>query len=457
MGLKIEFDRGTLLFKGVMAELDLGALPGVQWDPRVECYRAPARCYASIRAQLDADGVPVDDVVLMPFARLDLQPPTLRPYQAAAIDAWRLAGGRGLICLPTGSGKTYVAVSAIAERGKNALCIVPTRILLEQWRGVLASSMQLEIGCYGDGVREVRPVTVATFESAWRHMHELGNRFDLLVVDEAHHFGAGSRDEALEMSTAAWRLGLTATPPEGLAASTLETLIGPIVFRLSIADLAGKYLSTLEIIELRLDLTIAEREEYEGAWGAFTAVSAHFRELAPGAPWSDFVRWAARSSPGREALAAWHRARRILSLTEAKRKTLGSLLERHRHSRVLVFTADTDAAYRIAQEYLIMPITADIKAPERTEMIAAFQQGRIRALVSARVLNEGFDVPAADVGIVLGGALGEREHVQRVGRLLRPARGKQAVVYELVTRGTAEVSQAKRKRRGLETGRADPL
>jgi superfamily II DNA or RNA helicase len=116
---------------------------------------------------------------------------------------------------------------------------------------------------------------------------------------------------------------------------------------------------------------------------------------------------------------------------------------------VLVFTSDKAAAYRIAHEHLIMPITADIRRREREEMMAAFREGRIRALVSARVLNEGFDVPAADVGIVVGGGLGEREHTQRVGRLLRPADGKHAVIYELVTRGTIEIPQARKRKRGL--------
>ena len=283
-------------------------------------------------------------------------------------------------------------------------------------------------------------------------MHKLGNRFDLLIVDEAHHFGRGLQDEALEMSTAACRLGLTATPPSGETAESLAELVGPLVYRLSIADLTGTYLAGFEIVDFRLELTEDERAAYEAAWGLFSAASEQFRRLAPGASWSDFLRWAARTPGGRGAVAAWHRARRILSLTEAKKKVLRSLLDRHRGSRVLVFTADKEAAYRIAVEHLIMPITADIRGSERAAMLAAFEEGSIRALVSARVLNEGFDIPAADVGIIVGGAHGEREHVQRVGRLLRPAEGKRAMIYELLTCDTHEISQARRRRRGLRSG-----
>jgi superfamily II DNA or RNA helicase len=118
---------------------------------------------------------------------------------------------------------------------------------------------------------------------------------------------------------------------------------------------------------------------------------------------------------------------------------------------VLVFTADNETAYAIAREDLVMPLTCDIGRQEREEVLDRFRGGELRTLVSARVLNEGLDVPDADVAIIVGGALGEREHVQRVGRLLRPGEGKRAVVYELITRNTFEVGQARRRRRGLVT------
>ena len=96
-----------------------------------------------------------------------------------------------------------------------------------------------------------------------------------------------------------------------------------------------------------------------------------------------------------------------------------------------------------------MPLTCDIGRRERDAVSSASAQGALRALVSARVLNEGIDVPDAEVAVIVGGALGEREHVQRVGRLLRPGEGKRAIVYELVTRDTIEVGQARRRRKGL--------
>jgi superfamily II DNA or RNA helicase len=124
---------------------------------------------------------------------------------------------------------------------------------------------------------------------------------------------------------------------------------------------------------------------------------------------------------------------------------------------VLIFTADNEAAYAIAREHLVMPLTCDIGRQERDDVLERFRRSDIRTLVSARVLNEGLDVPDADIAVIVGGALGEREHVQRVGRLLRPSEGKRAVVYELVTRNTIEVGQARRRRQGLVVRRSAQL
>ncbi|HOU90926.1 MAG TPA: helicase-related protein, partial [Polyangiaceae bacterium] len=125
--------------------------------------------------------------------------------------------------------------------------------------------------------------------------------------------------------------------------------------------------------------------------------------------------------------------------------------------RVLVFTQDNESAYAIARAELVMPITCDIERAERERALAAFRDGRLSTLVSSRVLNEGLDVPDAEVAIIVGGTLGEREHVQRVGRLLRPRPGKRAVVYELVTVGTAELRRAREHRTALAARRGEDL
>jgi superfamily II DNA or RNA helicase len=449
--MHLRFDRGTILVSDVPPALDLTDAPGLLWDARVQAHRAPAFRYSALTRWLFERGVTFDAGSLGNHEPTQgWADPGLREYQVAALLAWELAGQRGLIVLPTGSGKTRIALAAMAATRLPALCLVPTRVLLEQWRQEIATMYPHEVGCYGEGRHEVRPVTVATYESAYRHMDRIGSRFGLLIVDEVHHFGCGFRDEALEMALAGARLGLTATPPRNPAhAARLADVVGPTVYELAIGDLTGRFLASFDVVTLHVDLTDEERVNYANLHRLFTTAYAAFRHTLPQGTWADFVRAAGRSSEGRYALAAWREARRLLALTRAKRDTLRSLLDRHGTARMLIFTADNASAYAIAREHLIMPLTCDIGRQERDQVLDAFRQGQLRALVSSRVLNEGLDVPDADVAIIVGGALGEREHVQRIGRLLRPGPSKRALVYELVTRQTLEVSQAWRRRQGL--------
>jgi superfamily II DNA or RNA helicase len=144
-----------------------------------------------------------------------------------------------------------------------------------------------------------------------------------------------------------------------------------------------------------------------------------------------------------------YRAAALAAFPAAKRTAIRELLARHRDDRVLLFTANTDDAYAIARESLIPVITAEVARKEREEILAAFRDRSVRAICSAQVLNEGIDVPDANVAILVGGALGAREHVQRIGRILRPREGKRAIAYELVTMETVDEARTRAKRRRL--------
>lgn len=445
--MNLTFDHGTLLWDCAIPEPC--AAMGLVLDPRVGKARAPACRHTEIVAALRASGIAFADHVLDRSAPLGAwQKLELRAYQEDALLAWQLAGHRGTVVLPTGAGKTRLALAAVARTGLRALVLVPTRVLLEQWQKAIASCYDGTIGVLGDGQRTIAGVTVATFESAYRHMATFGNRFEALVVDEVHHFGGGLRDEALWMCTAAARLGLTATP---VASPELDTLVGPVVFALGIGDLAGTHLAPFRHVVLHTELDRDERDRYDADARAFFAELSAFREVAPGGTWQDFTRHASRSEEGRQALLAWHRMKRLVAWTSGKRRLLGELLARHHASRVLVFTADTASAYAIAREHLILPITADIGREERAAALDHFRAGRVRALVSARVLNEGLDVPDAEIGVLVGGTLGHRELRQRIGRLLRPAPGKEAWIHELVARDTLEERQSRNKHAALRT------
>jgi superfamily II DNA or RNA helicase len=460
MTIELKFDRGTLLVRG-LSKAAVDGLP-LRWDPRVFAHRARALDYAELLRRLQGKELAFDDRVPPPGMAEARPAPwkslPLRPYQEAALHAWNDSSRRGVVALPTGSGKTRLALAAMATSGLRTLCLVPTRALLSQWYEAVSESYEGPVGCLGDSERRLAPITIATFESAYRHMSRIGNRFELLVVDEAHHFGGGLRDEALEMATASSRLGLTATPPElRQARARLTALIGPQVFELSVSDLSGTYLASIDLMRLYVELAPEERRAY-GAWlPLYREPFAEFQRQYPSATWESFLRWAARSERGRRAIAAWSRARRLLAYPEGKRELLQSLLERHRRDRVMVFVGDNETAYRVAREFLIMPFTCDIRRKERISVLEKFRSGSLGALVSARVLNEGIDVPDADVAIVVAGPQGVREYVQRIGRVLRPRDNKSARVYELVVRGTGELRRSARRVEGLVGIRAGSL
>jgi superfamily II DNA or RNA helicase len=453
--MRLVFDRGTIVLLDMNQREarpgDPTDFPGALWDPRIAALRCPARFHQALVAELRRRGVRFADEVSGWEPALTNSAPavSLRPYQEAALAAWELSGRRGVAVMPTGSGKTHLAIAAVARTNVPALCLVPTRVLLDQWARAIEELLGVVPGRLGDGEHRVDRITVATFESAWRHMHRLGNAFGLLVVDEAHHFGAGLRDEALDMCTAPLRLGLTATKPRGPAALRLDELVGPTVYELRVDELIGEFLAPFDTIVLHLDLTAAERDEYEALMAVFRDVMHRFRRFHPGATWDEFATIAGRTDQGRRAIAAFHRARKLTAFPSAKRNMVGALLQRHRAARTIVFTADNPTAYAISREHFIMPLTCDIGRKERERVLSLFKEGKLRALVSAQVLNEGLDVPDAEVGIVVAGSKGEREHVQRVGRVLRPRPGKRALVYELVVRATGEVKAARRRRNAL--------
>jgi superfamily II DNA or RNA helicase len=441
----IRFDRGSIECEGLSRNTVLPLECPLVWDPRVRRFRGHALDVDRTCRILRSLGFTVEDRSHDPIRGARWREIALRDYQHAALDAWRLGMRRGIVVLPTGAGKTRLAVKTIANPDESVLILVPTRVLLRQWRTALEEFYCDWVGALGDGEHDLRSVTVATFASAAKHMPSIGNRFHSLVVDEVHHFGVGGKDETLEMCSSTKRLGLTATPPNGTQLMRLARLIGPIRFEMPATELMGTHLADVTFAQLDLELQPGERRDYDRARELFRGVWQRFATMCPGGPWREFVQTCRGTDEGREALRGWHRARKIAGWTQAKSSALGNLLSRHWHDSVLVFTQGKDAAYEVARDHWIMPVTSDLSRVEREWALAAFRNGDVNALVSARVLNEGVDLPGANVAIIVGGSQGEVEFVQRVGRVLRPRDGKRAIVYELVSANTAEAGQAFRR------------
>jgi superfamily II DNA or RNA helicase len=447
--IHLMFDGGTLLAGGGTPD-QLAALPGCRLDPRCGEFRAEARFYRSIVEHLRRRRLPYKDDARAyepsPWPLRNRREPF--PHQTEGLDAWWQAGGRGVVVLPTGTGKTYLALLAIERAARPTLVVTPTIDLLNQWYGELIHAFDAPVGLIGGGSYDLQPLTVTTYDSAYIHLERWGNRFGLAVFDECHHLPGPTYMVAATGSIAPFRLGLTATPErvDGQDA-LLPELIGPIVYRREIRQLAGEFLAEYRTERRYVDLSPAEQEQYQKAREVYRRFVEE-RGISMGGKhgWQRFIQETCRAPGGRAAFQAYREQRRLAQAAPAKVQLLEHLLDEHRHDRVLIFTADNATVYQIARRFLVPAITYQTKTKERRKILERFHSGEYAILVTGQVLDEGVDVPAANVGIILAGSGSTRQHVQRLGRLLRKHGDKQAVLYEIVTRGTAEEFTSERRR-----------
>ncbi|HAN31500.1 MAG TPA: helicase [Myxococcales bacterium] len=445
---QLDFVHGTLELRGV-EPVQLG-LDGWQFDPRAGCYRADGNAYRAAALALHRQQIPWNDQARKwtPTTWQLYEERTPRPYQTEALDAWRSAQGNGVVVLPTGAGKTWLAVMAMHAVQRPTLVVAPTLDLVRQWHGLLRSAFQVEVGVVGGGDHQVTALTVTTYDSAWLHMEFFGDRFGLVVFDEVHHLPGASYCQAATMSMAPFRLGLTATPErEDGGHAVLDTLVGPVAYRRDIVELSGRWLAEYDVERIEVALSDDERQRWQAARETYRSFLRD-EQLRLGGPngWSRFIARASRSERGREALRAYREQRRLALSPEQKYTVVGTLLHQHRNDRCLIFTADNATAHQLSRQYLVPAITHQTKVTERTQILEDLREGTLRAVVTSRVLNEGVDVPEANVAIVVSGSGTVREHVQRLGRVLRKRQGKRAILYELVTADTAEMNTSNRRR-----------
>ena len=353
-----------------------------------------------------------------------------------------------MVVLPTGTGKTHLANLAIERAKRPTLVITPTIDLLNQWYDELSISFGVEVGLLGGGYYDIQILTVTTYDSAYLNMDRLGNRFGLIVFDECHHLPGPTYGLAATCSIAPFRLGLTATPERvDNAHMHLDQLIGPIVYRREITQLRGRYLADYRVTTLHVQLSEAERIRYDEAHDVYRRF-VHDSGIDMRQPngWGQFIFLAHRSPEGREAFQAYREQRSLALAAPAKLNLLARLLERHNGDRILIFTHDNATVYKISREFLVPVITHQTKTKERREILLRFNSGSYPIVATSRVLNEGVNVPEANVAIVLSGSGSVREHVQRLGRVLRKSGDKEAVLYEVITRGTSEEFTSSRRR-----------
>ena len=236
----LSFDRGSLRLE---APETTRVPPYFVWDSRVSVWRTAAINHLRVREDAAAYRLQLEDSAERFFPMPALTPalPALRPDQQAAVEAWERAGRRGVIVKPTGTGKTEIALSCIARYEAPTLVVAPLRDLMYQWQRRIKKGLGFEAGVLGDGRQEIWPITVTTYDSAWIHMKEIGNRYRLIVYDEVHHLPGPVQHESALDCLAPMRLGLSATPWRADGRDRmLGELIGPVVYDEDLSDARGR-------------------------------------------------------------------------------------------------------------------------------------------------------------------------------------------------------------------------
>ena len=448
--VELFFDRGTLLLKNLPKALQK-IFTQLEWDDRVLLYRAPAHRYYDIVLYLYKENIPFLDNArnFEPTCFHLAQRIAPRNYQQEALNHWLEVGKRGVVTLPTGAGKTMLAMLCISRTSRPTLVHVPTIDLMQQWYGLLEQYFGMRVGRVGGGYKDWEPLTVSTYDSALLHVEYYGNRYGLLIFDECHHLPGDQFKYAALASIAPFRLGLTATPERSDGKeSILYEICGPLVYQVHIDELEGHALAPYRVQTIEIDLSTSELEEYQRLRNIFVNFIRRERiRFDEPNGWQNFLFKSSRSLDGKEAFQAYLAQKKLSQAAGTKLQQVWQLLLQHIDDRVILFTQDNEMAYKIGREFLLPVLTHHTKSIERDQLLKKFREGIYPTLVTSKVLNEGVDVPEANVAIVVSGSGSTREHVQRLGRILRARPKKEAVLYELVSRGTSELYVNQRRRR----------
>jgi DNA excision repair protein ERCC-3 len=348
----------------------------------------------------------------------------LRPYQREAAESfWH--GGSGVVVLPCGAGKTLVGAAAMAHARATTLILVTNTVSARQWKDELVRRTSLteeEIGEYSGSTKEIRPVTIATYQvlttkrkGVYPHLELLDARdWGLIVYDEVHLLPAPIFRMTADLQ-ARRRIGLTATlVREDGREGDVFSLIGPKRYDAPWKDIEAQgWIAPADCVEVRVTLPSADRLAY--------------------------------------ATAEPEERYRLAACAREKVGVVRSLLERHAGRPTLVIGQYLEQLHELADALDAPVISGETPVKERQRLFDAFRSGEIGLLVVSKVANFSIDLPSAEVAIQVSGSFGSRqEEAQRLGRLLRPgAPGKVAHFYTIVSRDTVDADFAANRQRFL--------
>ncbi|MEM1661559.1 MAG: DEAD/DEAH box helicase [Desulfurococcaceae archaeon] len=382
---------------------------------------------------------------------VELKNIVLRDYQVEALNKWVENNYQGIIALPTGSGKTVIAIASLTKKPVRTLIVVYTKEQMLQWRDSIIKYTNIEprlIGLIYSEEKRLAPITITTYQSGFRAINEISPYFTMLIVDEVHHLPAEKFKHIVQHSLAKYKLGLSATPVrEDNKHVELFPLMGGIIYYKTPAELVEKgYLAKYRVVTIKVKLT---REE----WMKLLELRRNYRKLIGSKNFEEVVEEAKRGDArAAEALKIHSEMRMLLAKAKAKIEAAVKIakLEFEKGSKIIIFTQFVDQAREISRILDAYLITGETDTDDRKKALVNFKNNPRGILVVTTVGDEGLDIPDANVGIIVSGTGSRRQFIQRLGRLLRPKKdGSEAVLYEIVLEKTPEEYQAMRRKRGF--------
>ncbi len=444
----LKYHRGTIVIRG------LESLPYTTIDSRSNSLISYGINYKKITEYLKEKNVDYEDLVLnlLPLGQLPKIQVKLRAYQKEAIESWSREK-MGSIVLPTGAGKTIIGLKIIEMINSPTLIVVPTLDLVKQWTQILSQSFNIEIGNMGGGTENIQAITVSTYDSAYIKAPFIGNKFLLIVFDEVHHLPAPSYRQIAETYIAPFRLGLTATlEREDHLDTDFPYLIGKTTFRITANELAkNNYLANYVIERKQTFMSEEENQKYKENMAVYhTCLKKIGLNMNSYNSFKRLIMISSRNNLARRALVARNKAIDIALNSRSKMDEIRKILSENKNIKTIIFTQHNKLVYDISNAFLIPFITYKSSKEEREDVLGGFKDGRYKAIVTSKVLDEGIDVPDAQLGILVSGTGSSREFVQRLGRLLRPKNdNQQARLIEIVSSGTSETLTSKRRQRTM--------
>ncbi|MGC9010195.1 MAG: DEAD/DEAH box helicase [Sulfolobales archaeon] len=453
--IELSYSDGMILIK---PDKYLGdALSGIRdllvYDKINKIFKTYPIHYLRVKEYLSSLNTKLEDKTGFTDKNLPIKPAlklNLRDYQSEALDKWISNKYRGIIALPTGSGKTIVGLAAVSKLAKWTLVVAFTKEQVKQWREHFVKNMNLsssDVGVFYGEEKIIAPITITTYQTAFRYIKQLAPYFPMIIVDECHHLPADKFREIAIRSFAPYRLGLSATPfREDGRHEELFPLLGGVIYYKSVKELAEKgYLAPFVIKVIKVNLTPEEMKIYKD-------LKKKYDELSRGLSFQELLALAKRGDMNAiEALKIRSQLRLLVHTSKEKINALRRVFleELSKGSKIIIFTQYVDQAEEIGKILNIPVVTGETDPSTRKRNFDLFRSGFYKAIVLTSVGDEGIDVPDANVGIIVAGTGSRRQFIQRLGRLLRPMGGKEAVLYEIIVKNTFEEAESRRRRSAL--------